>query len=85
MPQARKGIVQIRFEILEYLYYNPEAQPRTHIWRRATTLSYDDFLKHLLYLIEKGLVVETEEGDCRITTQGRKIYDSLRNVLFSIL
>jgi hypothetical protein len=85
MPQARKGIVQIRFEILEYLYYNSEAQPRTHIWRRATTLSYDDFLKHLLYLIEKKLVVETEEGDCRITGQGRKIYVSLRNVLFSIL
>ena len=85
MPKARKGVVQIRFEILEYLYYHPEVQPRTHIWRRATTLSYDDFLKHLLYLIEKGLVKATEEGNCEITTQGRKIYDSLRNVLFSIL
>ena len=85
MPKARKGIVQIRFEILEYLYYTPEVQPRTHIWRRATTLSYDDFLKHLLYLVEKGLVQTTESGDCEITSQGRKIYNSLRHVLFSIL
>jgi hypothetical protein len=48
MPRARKGLVQIRFEILEYLYYNLGPQPRTHIWRKATTLSYDDFQKHLV-------------------------------------
>ena len=31
MPGARKEAVQIRFEILEYLYYNPQPQPRTHV------------------------------------------------------
>jgi predicted transcriptional regulator len=85
MPRVRKGVVQIRFEILEYLHYNPQTQPRTHIWRRATTLSYDDFQKHLTYLIEKGLVVEGEDGDCSITTKGRGIYEKLRSVLSSIL
>ena len=85
MPRARKGVVQIRFEILEYLYYNPQAQPRTHVWRRATTLSYDDFQKHLAYLIEKGLVVAGEDGECSITLDGRSIYEKLRSVLSSIL
>jgi predicted transcriptional regulator len=85
MPKARKGVVQIRFEILEYLYYTPEPQPRTHIWRRATTLSYDDFQKHLAYLLEKGLVVEGHDGDCGITPEGRGIYERLRSVLSSIL
>jgi predicted transcriptional regulator len=85
MPRARKGVVQIRFEILEYLYYNPQTQPRTHVWRRATTLSYDDFQKHLAYLIEKGLVVEGEDGECSITLDGRSIYEKLRSVLSSIL
>jgi hypothetical protein len=55
LPAARKGSVQIRFEILEYLYFAPVAQPRTHVWRKATTLSYDDFQKHLAYLSGKGL------------------------------
>ena len=64
MVQARKGAVQIRFEILEYLFYNSKPQPRTYVWRRATSLSYDDFLKHLSYLKEKGLVNETSEGHC---------------------
>jgi predicted transcriptional regulator len=85
MPRARKGLVQIRFEILEFLYYNPEAKPRTHIWRKATTLSYDDFQRHLAYLIEKGLVAEHEGGECTITPSGRDIYDKLRAVLSSIL
>ena len=85
MPRTRKGVVQIRFEILEYLYYNPKTQPRTHIWRRATTLSYDDFQKHLAYLIEKGLVVEGEDSECSITLDGRIIYEKLRSVLSSIL
>jgi hypothetical protein len=52
MPGARKGSVQIRFEILEHLYYNPKPQPRTHVWRKATTLSYDDYQKHVAYLVE---------------------------------
>jgi predicted transcriptional regulator len=85
MRRARKGAVQIRFEILEYLYYNPGPQPRTHIWRRATTLSYDDFLKHLGYLMERGLVVEDEDGNCHISKRGREVYDKLREVLPSIL
>ncbi len=85
MPRARKGAVQIRFEILEYLYYNPEPQPRTHIWRRATTLSYDDFQKHLAYLRERGLVVEDGDGNCYISKEGRGVYDKLRRVLPSIL
>lgn len=83
--RKRKGAVQIRFEILEYLYYNPESQPRTHIWRRATTLSYDDFLKHLNYLKEKGLILLDEAGNCYISKSGREIYDRLREVLPSIL
>jgi len=85
MPRARKGVVQIRFEILEYLYYHADPQPKTHIWRRATTLSYDDFQKHLYYLVEKGLVAERENGTSTITVEGRSIYEKLRNVLSSIL
>ena len=76
MPRARKGVVQIRVEILKYLYFTPQTQPRTHVWRRATTLSYDNFQKHLTYLIEKSLVVEGEGGDCSITTEGRSVYPS---------
>ena len=81
----RKGAVQIRFEILEYLYYNPLPQPKTHVWRRATTLSYDDFQKHLAYLVERGLVELDEEGDSLITPRGREVFDKLRGVLPSIL
>ena len=50
--------MQIRFEIIEYWYYNPGPQPRTHVWRKAPTMSYDDFQKHLAYLKERGLVGE---------------------------
>jgi len=78
----RKTAVQIRFEILEYLRYAGPT-PRTHLWRRATTLSYDDFLKHLHHLIEKGLVVEDEDG-CRITEMGKKVYDQLKDLLPTI-
>lgn len=85
MGRRRKGAVQIRFEILEYLYFNPEPQPRTHIWRRATTLSYDDFLKHLNYLKGRGLIEEDGEGNCYISKRGREIYDRLREILPSIL
>jgi predicted transcriptional regulator len=84
MPTRRKGVVQIRFEMLEYLYYNTRPQPRTHVWRKATTLSYDDFVKHLEALFDKGLVSE-EEGDLIITKEGRGIYDRLKQVLFTIL
>jgi predicted transcriptional regulator len=40
-------------------------------------LSYDDFLKHLAFLVEKKLVKETEEG--------RRLYIELRKSLPSIL
>jgi len=85
MPKMRKGAVQIRFEILEFLYYHTRPQLRTYIWRKATSLSYDDFLKHLAFLKEKGLVNETEDGFCRITENGRKVYEELQNALASIL
>lgn len=84
MPRIRKGAVQIRFEILEFLYYHSN-QLRTHVWRKATSLSYDDFLKHLSYLKEKGLVEETEDDLCRLTEKGRGVYNDLRNALPSIL
>jgi len=85
VPRARKGVVQIRFEILEYLYYNSEPQPRTHVWRRATTLSYDDFLKHLEYLKERDLVTEDGDGNGAISPEGREVFNKLRQVLPSIL
>jgi predicted transcriptional regulator len=72
MARIRKGAVQIRFEILEYLFYNRSPQPRTYVWRRATSLSYDDFLKHLTYLKEKNLIKETEEGQCQLSEKGEK-------------
>jgi predicted transcriptional regulator len=85
VPKVRKGVVQIRFEILEYLYYSPNPQPRTHVWRKATTLSYDDFLKHLEYLKEKGLMTEDDEGNSVISPLGREVFNKLRQVLPSIL
>jgi predicted transcriptional regulator len=85
LPGARKEAVQIRFEILEYLYYNPQPQPRTHVWRKATSLSYDDFQRHLAYLIGKAMVAEDGDGNSTITKQGREVYEKLRNVLPSIL
>ena len=84
MPGARKGSVQIRFEILEQLYYNPKSQPRTHVWRKATTLSYDDYQKHITYLIDRGYVSESSDG-LEITMRGREVYDQLRNSLGSLL
>jgi len=85
MGRMRKGSVQIRFEILEFLFFDSRPQLRTYVWRRATSLSYDDFLKHLAYLRERGLVKETEEGYCSLTEEGRKIYTELRRSLPSIL
>jgi len=80
----RKGEVQIRFEILEFLYYG-ERQLRTHVWRKATTLSYDDFLKHLAFLKEKGLIEDDKDESCRITEKGRAVYRELQKSLSSIL
>jgi predicted transcriptional regulator len=81
---ARKGGIQIRFEILEHLYYSPQPQPRTHVWRKATTLSYEDFQKHLEYLTGKGYV-EEKDGGCSISRGGRDVYEKLRESLGSLL
>ena len=84
MPRMKKGEVQIRFEILEFLYFS-EKQLRTHVWRKATSLSYDDFLKHLSFLKDKGLLEEDENGLCHITEKGRNVYNELQKSLSSIL
>jgi predicted transcriptional regulator len=84
-PQpARKSAVQIRFEILEYLFYNAGPHTRTSLWRHATQLSYDDFLKYLEYLKQKGFVEESE-GEIQLTLPGKEIYAKLRETLPSIL
>jgi predicted transcriptional regulator len=85
MARMRKSAVQIRFEILEYFFFNNTPQLRTVVWRKSTNLSYDDFLKHLDYLKEKKLVKETEEGACLLTVEGRQLYLELRKSLPSIL
>ena len=85
MGKIRKSAVQIRFEILEYLFFNNKPQLRTVIWRKSTNLSYDDFLKHLLFLEEKKLLKETADGNCMLTDEGRRIYLELRKSLPSIL
>jgi predicted transcriptional regulator len=84
MDKARKSPIQIRFEILEYLYYTPGSQLRTHVWRKATDLSYDDFLKYLKILKEKDLVREAG-GNIRITEKGRTTYVKLKDVLPTLL
>jgi predicted transcriptional regulator len=84
MGKIRKSAVQIRFEILEYLFFNNKPQLRTIIWRKSTNLSYDDFLKHLTYLEGKNLIKETE-GFCNLTVEGRNLYLELRKSLPSIL
>ncbi len=83
--RPRKNAVQIRFEILEFLFFNDKPQLRTGVWRKSTNLSYDDFLKHLAYLEEKKLVRESEEGHCLLTEDGRQLYLELRKSLPSIL
>lgn len=85
MPRMRKSAVQIRFEILEFLFFNAKPQLRTNVWRKSTNLSYDDFLKHLAYLEEKNLVKENDEGACGLTEEGRRLYVELRKSLPSIL
>jgi predicted transcriptional regulator len=85
MADKRKGSVQIRFEILEYLFFSGKNQLRTHVWRKATDASYDDFLKHLNYLKDKGFIDETSEGQVLLTVEGRNIYISLLDALPSLL
>lgn len=85
MADKRKGSVQIRFEILEFLFFSGKNQLRTHVWRKATDVSYDDFLKHLAYLKEKRFVDENQEGHLLLTAEGRKIYTNLRESLPSLL
>ena len=81
---TRKSPVQIRFEILEFLYYNGGPHSRTNLWRRATQLSYDDFQKYLEYMKGKGLVEESVEG-VRLGQAGKEVYLKLRETLPSIL
>jgi len=82
--KSRKSSVQIRFEILEYLYYNAGPHLRTYLWRKATDLSYDDFLKYLDEMKERRLIDE-ENGECRLTESGRDVYTRLRDSLRAIL
>jgi predicted transcriptional regulator len=84
MVKTRKSAVQIRFEILEYIFFNGKNQLRTTVWRKSTNVSYDDFLKHLMFLEEKQLVKEIE-GFCMLTEEGRALYLDLRKSLPSIL
>jgi predicted transcriptional regulator len=81
---GRKSQVQIRFEILEFLFYNAGLHSRTSLWRRATQLSYDDFQKYLEYLKQKGFVEETDDG-VRLALAGKEVYLKLRDTLPSIL
>ncbi len=85
MGRTRKSAVQVRFEILEFMFFNNTPQLRTNVWRKSTNLAYDDFLKHLAYLEEKNLLKETEDGRCLLTEQGRNLYLELRKSLPSIL
>ena len=82
--KSRKSSVQIRFEILEYLYYNAGPHLRTYLWRKATDLSYDDFLKYLNEMKERKLIDE-ENGECKLTEAGRDVYTRLRDSLRAIL
>jgi predicted transcriptional regulator len=81
---SRKSPVQIRFEILEFLFYNAGAHSRTSLWRHATQLSYDDFQKYLDYMKTKGFIQESDEG-IRLSASGKDVYMKLRETLPSIL
>jgi len=85
VQRGRKSPVEIRFEILEFLFYNAGAHSRTSLWRRATQLSYDDFQKYLEYLKGKGYVEESEEEGVRLSIQGKNVYVKLRDTLPSLL
>jgi len=76
--------VEIRFEILEFLFYNAGPHSRTSLWRRATQLSYDDFQKYLDYLKRRGYVEESD-GEIRLSTAGKDVYVKLRETLPSLL
>jgi predicted transcriptional regulator len=82
--RGRKSPVEIRFEILEFLFYNAGLHSRTSLWRRATQLSYDDFQKYLDFLKGKGYVRESEEG-VSLSVEGKNVYVKLRDTLPSIL
>lgn len=82
--RGRKSPVEIRFEILEFLFYNAGAHSRTSLWRRATQLSYDDFQRYLDFLKGKGYVEEVEEG-VRLSIEGKNVYLKLRDTLPSLL
>jgi predicted transcriptional regulator len=84
-PQpTRKSPVQIRFEILEYLFYNAGPHSKTALWRHATQLSYDDFQKYLENLKQKSFVEELE-GEIRLAPSGKEVYLKLRETLPLIL
>jgi Mn-dependent DtxR family transcriptional regulator len=70
---------------LEFLFFSGKKQLRTHVWRKATDVSYDDFLKHLTYLKGKGFIEEGPQGGLLLTVEGRKIYINLRDSLPSLL
>lgn len=84
MARTRKSSVQVRFEILEFLFQHAGAHARTSLWRRATQLSYGDFQKHLTQLKEKGFVDENESG-IHLTPLGAELYRKLCEALPSIL
>jgi hypothetical protein len=69
---------------LEFLFFSDKNQLRTHVWRKATDVSYDDFLKHLIYLKDKGFVEESQ-GHLLLTVGGRKVYTNLQDSLPSLL
>jgi predicted transcriptional regulator len=81
---AKKSAVHIRFDILEYLYYHTGPHSRTALWRHSTQLSYDDFQKYIVYLEDKGLIEESQEG-INLTSAGKELYVKLRETLPSIL
>ena len=81
---GRRSPVQIRFEILEYLFYNMGPHSKSSLWRHATQLSYDDFQKYLDYFRGKKFIEESEEG-IRLSADGRNVYLRLREILPSIL
>jgi Mn-dependent DtxR family transcriptional regulator len=70
---------------LEFLFFSGKNSLRTHVWRKATDVSYDDFLKHLTYLKDKGFIEEGPQGCLLLTAEGRKIYKNLRDSLPSLL
>jgi len=77
------GIRRVDAKIYFYLATNGPKKVRD--LARDLDIYKQKLYRSLKNLKEKGLVKATEDSDCEITIQGRKVYDSLRNVLFSIL